>query len=55
MTPFIKHRVMLSCIIGISGIILFYKEGISSGPRMTVLVLFKWWHAQALSCTLRTL
>ena len=49
MTPFLKHRVVLSRIIGISGIIFFYKEGISSGARMAVAALFKWWHAQARS------
>ena len=52
MTPFIKHPVMLSCIIGISGILFFYQEGVSSGARMTVALLFKWWHAQAVSCAL---
>lgn len=52
MTPFIKHPIMLSGIIGTSGIIFLYKEGISSGTRMIVVVLFKWWHAQAVSCAL---
>lgn len=41
MTPLIKHPVTLSCIIGISGMLFFYKEGISSGSRMAVVLLFK--------------
>ena len=31
----------MSCIIGISGMLFFYKEGISSGSRMAVVLLFK--------------